>query len=155
FAIHPSLISSFPTLPDRSARPHPLSCRFAWKEPKPIFVGELIPTIPFVVATPLVLEDSLTPKYPSLYSEHLYMVFPLSSHESLDINLMNQGRLGRRYDFKFVTYGSKSLRPKSFNYHQLLGRWWGKQKKIKTREWVDDKTHELAVKYQQCRKELQ
>ncbi|RDX94994.1 hypothetical protein CR513_22547, partial [Mucuna pruriens] len=37
---------------------------------KPTFIGELIPTIPSVMATTLALEDSLTPKYPSLHVEH-------------------------------------------------------------------------------------
>ncbi|RDX81163.1 hypothetical protein CR513_38192, partial [Mucuna pruriens] len=41
------------------------------QEPQPTFVGELILTIPFVVVTPSTLEDSLTPEYLSLYSEHL------------------------------------------------------------------------------------
>ncbi|RDX75132.1 hypothetical protein CR513_45024, partial [Mucuna pruriens] len=37
------------------------------------------------------------------------MAFPLSSHRSLDRNLINRGRLGRRYNFKFVTCGLESL----------------------------------------------
>ncbi|RDX75131.1 hypothetical protein CR513_45029, partial [Mucuna pruriens] len=43
----------------------------------------------------------------------------------------------------------------SFNDRQVFGRWWRKQKKLKFGEWVNDKTHQLALKYQQRREELQ
>ncbi|RDX70311.1 hypothetical protein CR513_50467, partial [Mucuna pruriens] len=47
------------------------------EEPKLTFVGELIPTIPSVVATPLTLKGSLVPEYLSLHSEHLLDQRPL------------------------------------------------------------------------------
>ncbi|RDX96766.1 hypothetical protein CR513_20541, partial [Mucuna pruriens] len=39
-----------------------------------------------------------------------HMALPLSSHGSLDRNLMNHDRLRRRYDFKFITCGLESLK---------------------------------------------
>ncbi|RDX80035.1 hypothetical protein CR513_39462, partial [Mucuna pruriens] len=38
-----------------------------------------------------------------------YMALLLSSHGSLDKNLINHGRFGKRYNFKFVTCGSENL----------------------------------------------
>ncbi|RDY13672.1 hypothetical protein CR513_01372, partial [Mucuna pruriens] len=151
------------------------------EEPQPTKVGDR-------VVTPSTLQDSFTPDYPSPHSEHAV------DQRSLNKNLMSYVLVEKRYNLKFVTYGSESLRwdPSweqsiraifqqkgshifkialkmvmivqlgfhsmfeqfsmklglhSFNDRQVLGRWWRKQK-LKSGEWINDKTCEIVLKYQ-------
>ncbi|RDX97656.1 hypothetical protein CR513_19552, partial [Mucuna pruriens] len=98
------------------------------------------------------------------------MALILSSHQSLDKNLMNHDRLERRYNFKFVTCDSKSLR-------KNIGGAYNRRKSSYKKSWTNIRALKISrtrallsrqirllirdlnllwwIKYQQHRQELQ